>query len=155
MKAASLRKPDYLSNRAKTMTTPSRVSRPLIVERYSSDNSPKNSFVKKFDVDAMLSSSSFEDGTAKEVAIEPDELNPLTSGDAGHKVDSKNDFMSALTASLATESDQDSSSQKGGTSQSTENTFKVAPAQGPAARRRGWNTLPLKGLPSIQEYDGK
>jgi hypothetical protein len=146
----SISKPEIISNRAKTSSGISaHLSRPSIVERYSSEESPNIIRVKKFDVDAML----------KPNILKPDnfiassDTNPLTSGSAGFKVDSKNDFMLALNASLDTEPNlaKDTPAQKNAT-RGAENLFKSV-MHGPAANRRRWNTLPLHSLATIQEND--
>jgi hypothetical protein len=95
----SLNKPDILSNRSKTSGGKSSlVSRPHIVERYSSEESPKCRPVKLFDVDALLTPPPVSSDTNAEIANDPetnsDDDNPLSSGGSGYKVDSKNDFVS-------------------------------------------------------------
>lgn len=142
-KKKSLGRPEIISNRARTTTgTSPQLPRPNIVQRYSSE-SPNTSRVKIFDVDAMLKPSS----------IVSDEMNPITSVSGGFKVDSKNDFMLALNASLDIEPDlvKDAPAQKS-TTRGEENLFKSV-AHGPAANRRRWNTLPLHSLATIQEND--
>lgn len=162
VKAASPRKspvsrPDFLSNRSKTVDVMSRSERPNIVERYSSLESPKSRLVKTFDVDAMLSGAAQSSeigsnivGSNEDSAVEIDDISPRTSGEAGFKVDSQNDFMSALAASLDAESED--SSPKG---TALERGFKPF-SHGPAANRRRWNqTLPSKFLATIQESDNE
>ena len=142
----SIKKPSIISNRAKTADVSSGLSRPSIVQRYSSqDESPKISLTKKFDVDAMLAGTlppnlSTSSATTEQGFISEDNTN-LTSGEAGFAVDNKSDFMSALKATL------DSASE-------TSDAEKPLLAQGgPAANRRRWNTLPLNALATIQEGD--
>ena len=152
----TLDKPKVISSRAKTIDISKASSRPSIIERYSSEESPKNSLVKTFDVDAMLNANRFESGTSNvdsggTTSSEND--SNLTSGQAGFAVDSKSDFMSALTASLdADAADPDSSSSNSGSSTS-ESLSRPMMTQGPAANRRRWNTLPLNALSTIQEND--
>jgi hypothetical protein len=137
-----LRKPKIISNRAKTTTEiTGDSSRPIIVGRYSSAESSKIDQVRKFDVDAMLKNSRAEN------PLEP--TPSLTSRDAGFKVDSKSDFMLALTASLGPEPD---SPPKPSTNRPAESLLKSV-AHGPAANRRRWNTLPSNALATIQEND--
>ena len=137
-----LRKPKIISNRAKTTTEiTGDSSRPIIVGRYSSAESSKIDQVRKFDVDAMLKNSRAEN------PLEP--TPSLTSRDAGFKVDSKSDFMLALTASLGPEPD---SPPKPSTNRPAEILLKSV-AHGPAANRRRWNTLPSNALATIQEND--
>jgi len=142
----SITKPSIISNRAKTADVSSGLSRPSIVQRYSSqDESPKISLTKKFDVDAMLAGTLPPNlGTSAAATgqgfISDDNTN-LTSREAGFAVDNKSDFMSALKATL------DSTSE-------TSDAEKPLLAQGgPAANRRRWNTLPLNALATIQEGD--
>ena len=135
----SIKKPSIISNRAKTADVSSGLSRPSIVQRYSSqDESPKISLTKKFDVDAMLAGTLPPNLSTSSAAISEDTTN-LTSGEAGFAVDNKSDFMSALKATL------DSSE--------TSDAEKPLLTQGPAANRRRWNTLPLNALATIQEGD--
>ncbi len=148
-KKRSLSKPEIISNRARTTTgTSPQLSRPNIVERYSSE-SLNISREKIFDVDAMLKPSI----PMSENCIVGDDINRITSVSGGFKVDSKNDFMLALNASLDTEPDlaKDAPAQKS-TTRGAENLFKSV-AHGPAANRRRWNTLPLHSLATIQEND--
>jgi hypothetical protein len=145
----SLGRPEIISNRARTTSgTSPQLPRPNIVQRYSSE-SPNISRVKNFDVDAMLKPSI----PKSENCIVSDEINPITSVSGGFKVDSKNDFMLALNASLDGEPDlaKDTPAQKSIT-RGEENLFKSV-AHGPAANRRRWNTLPLHSLATIQEND--
>ena len=141
----SIKKPSIITNRAKTADASSGLSRPSIVQRYSSqDESPKISLTKKFDVDAMLAGTlplnlSTSAAATEQGFISNDTTN-LTSGEAGFAVDNKSDFMSALKATL------DSTSE-------TSDAEKPLLAQGPAANRRRWNTLPLNALATIQEGD--
>ena len=140
-------------------------ARPQIIERYSSVESPPKCAPKKFDVDAMLGLKSpttsgaadvFQDDESKSqratrgaeasgndlptvAALPPPNL---TSDAAGFNVDTKTDFMSALTASL------DASDHGSSTKQSPNDT---RPVTGPAGNRRRWMTLPLA---PIQEDDG-
>ena len=150
-----LNKPEILSNRAKTIGKPSLTSRPNIVQRYSSDESPKSTPKKIFDVDALLTPQPGNFSSKIEMAEDPgtdsDDTDPLTSGESGFIVDSKNDFMSALTAS---QDDEPNSSSLKSTSQIAENPFKSA-AHGPAGNRRRWMTLPSNALATIQENDGE
>ena len=142
----SIKKPSIISNRAKTADVSSGLSRPSIVQRYSSqDESPKISLTKKFDVDAMLAGTLPPNLSTSSAATEQgfisDDTTNLTSGEAGFAVDNKSDFMSALKATL------DSTSE-------TSDAEKPLLAQGgPAANRRRWNTLPLNALATIQEGD--
>jgi len=119
------------------------------VERYSSEESPHIIRVNFFDVDAMLKPNNLKPDNF----IASNDTNPLTSGSAGFKVDSKNDFMLALNASLDTEPDlaKDTPAQKTAT-RGAESVFKSV-MHGPAANRRRWNTLPLHSLATIQEND--
>jgi len=142
----SITKPSIISNRAKTADVSSGLSRPSIVQRYSSqDESPKISLTKKFDVDAMLAGTLPPNlGTSAAATgqgfISDDNTN-LSSREAGFAVDNKSDFMLALKATL------DSTSE-------TSDAEKPLLAQGgPAANRRRWNTLPLNALATIQEGD--
>lgn len=140
---APISKPKIISNRSKTTTEiPEGSSRPMIVGRYSSAESSSIDQVRKFDVDAMLNMSA--DG-AREY-VHP--TRTLTSRDSGFKVDSKSDFMLALTASLGPETDLPPKR----TNRATESSSKSV-AHGPAANRRRWNTLPLNSLATIQEND--
>ena len=93
-------KPEIITRSKTADYEASDISRPNIIERYSSEESPpKNTAHKRiFDVDAMLTPSSPE---SKPIAGEDASQssaapNPLTSGEAGYKVDSKNDFVSAF-----------------------------------------------------------
>ncbi|KAL3808937.1 hypothetical protein ACHAXA_001128 [Cyclostephanos tholiformis] len=151
-KKRSLSKPEIISNRARTTTGISpQLSRPSIVERYSSE-SLDISRVKRFDVDAMLKPNIPKPNIPKQDNhIVSNETNPLTSVSGGFKVDSKNDFMLALNASLDTEPylAKDAPEQKS-TTRGAENLFKSV-VHGPAANRRRWNTLPLHSLATIQE----
>lgn len=139
-------------------------ARPQIIERYSSVESPPKCAPKQFDVDAMLGLKSptkpgpadvFQDNESKSqrvtrgaeasgndqstvAALPP---SSLTSDAAGFNIDTKTDFMSALTASLD-ESDH------GPLAQSLNDS---RPVTGPAGNRRRWMTLPLA---PIQEHDG-
>lgn len=141
---APISKPKIISNRSKTTTEiPEGSSRPMIVGRYSSAESSSIDQVRKFDVDAMLNMSA--DGAREYV----DPTRTLTSRDSGFKVDSKSDFMLALTASLGPETDL---TPKRSTNRATDSSSKSV-AQGPAANRRRWNTLPLNSLATIQEND--
>ena len=153
-KPTTLDKPKVISSRAKTVDISKASSRPSIIERYSSEESPKNSLVKTFDVDAMLKANLSESGTSnvdsgRRTSFEND--SNLTSGEAGFAVDSKSDFMSALTASLDADAADSSSSNSG--SSTSESLSRPMMTQGPAANRRRWNTLPLNALSTIQEND--
>lgn len=163
---SSIPRPAVLSNRAKTTAVDKGKlsSRPKIVERYSSQDSPKISPTKKvevmkFDVDAMLgigvtpqpANSSTE--AVQSPGMDSNGTHHITSGQSGFKVDSKGDFMSALAASndepnLATSLPEKSVAKK------TENLFSSA-ARGPAANRRRWMTLPLNALATIEESEGQ
>ncbi len=141
---AQIRKPKIITNRAKTTTEiTGDSSRPIIVGRYSSAESSKIDQVRKFDVDAMLNTNI----ASVENPLEP--TRSLTSRDSGFKVDSKSDFMLALTASLGPEPD---SPPKRSANRPAESLFKSV-AHGPAANRRRWNTLPSHSLATIQEND--
>ena len=143
-------RPAILSNRSKTAGKGTLSSRPNIVERYSSEDSPKLRPQKKFDVDAMLKTSV----TPKPADVSTNNdttsgTDSLTSRESGFKVDSKGDFMSALTATL--DDNPDTSTQES-TSRNAESLFKST-ALGPAANRRRWMTLPTNALATIQESD--
>lgn len=162
-----INRPDILSNRAKTSTDNLTTSRrPNIIERYSSEESQKP-IPQKFDVDAMLRSAitpqpnTFSTTTemTQDSGIDPIDTT-FTSGDAGFKVDSKNDFMSALTAS--SDNDREASAQTSEsacaavgpttfTGRTAENLFKPAAARGPAANRRRYFTI--NSLATITEND--
>jgi len=159
-KKLPINKPSILSNRAKTVDKPSLTTRPNIVQRYSSEelSPPKVTPKKFFDVDAMLTPQLGNTSTDAVIDGDPgSELGdqPLTSGESGFKVDSKSDFMSALTASQDQDKDQedeqDSTSLKS-SSRNNQNLFKSG-AHGPAANRRRWMTLPLNALATISEND--
>ena len=99
-KKATLNKPDILSNRSKTIDKPSLASRPRIVERYSSEESPKIKSAKVFDVDALLrppSNSNTNVMMIDEAEKISDNTNPLSSQEYGFKVDSKHDFVSTYS----------------------------------------------------------
>lgn len=148
----SISKPEVVSKDRRARSTsvvPAIITRPSIVARYTSEESPKIFRIKAFDVDAMLKPSI----TLKSNDVSGiDDINLLTSGAAGFKVDSKNDFMSALNASLDPEPGilTDMPEQKI-IPRGSESTFKSGIH--PAANRRRWNTLPLKSLATIQEND--
>jgi hypothetical protein len=151
----SISKPEVVSKDRRARSTsvvPAIITRPSIVARYASEESPKIARVNAFDVDAMLKPNII---LKSNDVSGIDDINLLTSGAAGFKVDSKNDFMSALNASLDPEPDilKDTTEQKI-ISRGSETTFKAG-MHGPAANRRRWNTLPLKSLATIQENDGE
>ena len=108
----SMNKPEIVSGRAraKTVDISTVSSRPSIVERYSSaEESPKIGRVaKKFDVDAMLSANITKESSAS--IADSNDMSSLTSSEAGFVVDSKNDFLSSLRATL--DSNPESSSSK-------------------------------------------
>lgn len=139
---APINKPKIISNRSKTTTGISASSsRPIIIGRYSSEEGSKIDQAKKFDVEAMLFSSS---NSSENI----DPPRSLTSKDSGFKVDSKSDFMLALTASLA---EPDTTPKK--TSGRVAESVLKSVVHGPAANRRRWNTLPSNSLATIQEND--
>jgi len=144
----TVRKPKIISNRAKTTTEiPGGSSRPTIIGRYSSEESSKIEQMRKFDVDAMLNTNGIRAENTR-TSVAP--TLSLTSRDSGFKVDSKSDFMLALTtASLGSEPD---SPPKRSTNRAAESLFKSV-THGPAANRRRWNTLPSNSLATIQEND--
>lgn len=142
----SMSKPEIVSGRAraKTVDISTVSSRPSIVERYSSaEESPKiGSVAKKFDVDAMLSANITKESSAS--IADSNDMSSLTSSEAGFVVDSKNDFLSALRATL--DSNPGLSSSK-----DTDSMTSAKPLMTPSKRR--WNTLPLNALATIQESD--
>jgi hypothetical protein len=144
---APISKPKIISNRAKTTTGISAgSSRPIIIGRYSSEESSKLDQAKKFDVEAMLKTNV---SLAENPSTVVDLTRSLTSKDSGFKVDSKSDFMLALTRSL--ESEPDSAPKR--TAGRAADNFLKSVAHGPAANRRRWNTLPSNSLATIQEND--
>lgn len=155
-----INKPSILSNRSKTTThvKPTLgVDKPAIVSRFSSDESHS-----KFDVDAMLKSSKQylkQNESSIEKIEEDGEYNKgislMTSGAAGFRVDSKNDFMSNLAkSSLDGDADASCSRNTKKTGDALLNAFgNPLPSFGPAANRRRWMTLPSNALATIQEND--
>ena len=159
--AKELKKPAILSSRSKTSDeTKSTLvtSKPAIISRFSSEEGHK-----KFDVDAMLKSSQqyqrdtllSNAGKSEKSGNETDDSNNPTSGDSGFKVDSKSDFMSALTAtSLDVDSDASPSKSANRSTDMLLNSFGTSSSSfGPAANRRRWMTLPSNALATIQEND--
>ncbi|KAL7554277.1 hypothetical protein ACHAWF_017721 [Thalassiosira exigua] len=144
-------RPSILSGRAKTSAEKDLHSpRPSIVARYSSEESPTVSDKKTFDVDAMLgldATPQRSDVTANN-AVESvsDDTLAVTSGEAGFKVDSKNDFMSALRTAVSLD---DSNPEL-----PRQSTTRADPFIKPKRQERRWMTLPLNALATIQENDG-
>ena len=156
-----MKKPAILSNRAKTSDHSSPLlstRKPAIVARFSSEE-----IHKKFDVDAMLKNlkpqrhDSFTyNEKAEKQGADPDDAHPqLTSGASGFKVDSKTDFMSALTASLDADSESSRSNSTNHSAESLLNSFGLSSNIGPAANKRRWMTLPSNCLATIQENDAE
>lgn len=151
-------RPEPLSNRAKTTDKLSLQSRPHIVARYSSEDSAKGSTQKHFDVDAMLKPSSPPqpgDFTSMTETLSDFEIDARVSSiEAGFKVDSKNDFMSALTASL--DSNPDTSTEDNSNPLSDRGFGSLLKSSaGPAGRARRWMTLPTNALATIEENDSE
>ena len=111
----------------------------MIIERFSSEETKPQSF----DVDAMLQSSK---------SYEPPETNnaPVSSRDIGLRVDTRNDFMSALREAAANENNNDS----GDNDQISNHLISSLGSMssgGAAASRRRFFTLPA--MATIQESD--
>lgn len=147
-KVIPLKKPTMLS-RSKTSNEPGMFSapKPEIIQRFSSEESHK-----KFDVDAMLQSSrSYEGGKSSELIVNDNDDLLVTSGDSGFKVDSKNDFLSALRVAQSLESNIDVSPKSNTSNRNADLINALGSMGGGQGNRRRWMTLPA--MATIQEND--
>eukprot|EP00804_Cyclotella_cryptica_P022229 CCRYP_017931-RA/>CCRYP_017931-RA protein AED:0.02 eAED:0.02 QI:5792/1/1/1/0.8/0.81/11/115/2214 len=133
--------------RSKT-SNPLSTPKPGIIQRFSSE---ETKIPISFDVDAMLQASqSMEPIKTKEKLTNANSAS-LSSRDRGVKVDTRNDFMSAMREAAATEGLDEIGGTKDRPSSHLLNSFGSLSNLGPSSNKRRWMTLPA--MATIQESD--